>query len=271
MRYRLPVCVVLLLLQGCLSSGARIDRQAQAAHLTRTVVDGAGFRHVIYSKPSASSGAPHRLLIFLDGDGRPWDGRQPADDPTTRHPVALQLLAKTPVQGIYVSRPCYQQMSDPGCSPATWTSARYSAAVADSIAAAIRAVTRDAGHPDIVLVGYSGGGALAVLVAERLEHVTAVVTIAANLDIDAWTQQHNYLPLKDSLNPANSGTQHAWREIHLQGARDTVVPAATTTAYFRHFPDAQHWQFDDYDHVCCWADAWPEIFARIGKELDEKE
>ena len=38
-----------------------------------------------------------------------------------------------------------------------------------------------------------------MLIAERLENVTAVVTIAANLDTDAWTEHHKYLPMSQSL------------------------------------------------------------------------
>jgi dienelactone hydrolase len=150
----------------------------------------------------------------------------------------------------------------------TWTNGRYSAGIATSIAAVIDKVARSAGPSEIVLVGYSGGGALAVLVAERTHNVTAVITIAANLDTDAWTRHHGYLPLDRSLNPAASSFDHSWPEIHLQGGRDTVVPAATTAAYFARYPAARQWTFDDHDHVCCWVDDWPELFSGIQKAVE---
>ena len=266
MRYRYSGLVVLLTLalQGCLSASQRIDAQAGAAGLSRSVVAGRDFHHVIYANaPARSAAAAQRLIVYFDGDGRPWgsDGRQPAADPTTRKPLALQLLARTPAPGIYVSRPCYQELKDPSCDTALWTAARYSTAVVDSLVAAIERFP--ATPREIVLIGYSGGGVLATLAAERLAHVTAVVTLAANLDIDAWAQYHGYLPLTGSLNPALSERDHAWREIHLQGADDAVVPAATTVRYFARYPAARQQPFEGFSHVCCWVERWEEIFAGL--------
>ncbi|HEY6641820.1 dienelactone hydrolase family protein [Povalibacter sp.] len=262
--------LLLLLLQACVNNAQRIDRQAAAAQLTRSVVAGREFRHVVYANGQAANATTQRLLVYLDGDGRPWgaNGREPAADPTTRNPVALQLLAQTTAPAIYVSRPCYQRMNDSMCGPATWTSDRYSAVVVDSLAAAIQQAAGDDARKQIVLVGYSGGGVLAVLVAERLANVAAVITIAANLDIDAWTQHHHYLPLTGSSNPASSMHDHPWPEVHLQGTADHTVPAATTARYFARYPLAQRRQFDEFTHVCCWVEQWPEIFASIAGPLE---
>ncbi|HMN44568.1 MAG TPA: lipase family protein [Povalibacter sp.] len=266
MRYRHCGLILLLALQGCASSSQRIDAQAEAAGLSRSVVAGRDFRHVVYANALAhGDAAAQRLVVYFDGDGRPWgsSGLQPAADPTTRKPLALQLLARTPAPGIYVSRPCYQELKDPACEAAVWTSERYSTAVVDSLVAAIGQFSAARPPREIVLIGYSGGGVLATLAAERLGNVAAVVTIAANLDIDAWAQYHGYLPLTGSLNPAASGHDHAWREVHLQGADDAVVPAATTARYFARYPAAQQRQFDGFSHVCCWVERWAEIFADV--------
>jgi hypothetical protein len=254
-------------LAGCASDSERIDRTASAAGLGRSVVNGTAFRHIVYRNAVARSPGP--LFVFLDGDGRPWsdDGLQPRPDPTTRNPLALKLLMRTPAPAIYVSRPCYQQIVDAGCSSESWTSGRYSSAVVASIAAATRNAAASGGFPKIVLIGYSGGGALAVLAAEQLENVAGVVTIAANLDTDAWASYHRYLPLSASLNPAASNRTHPWREIHLSGAHDAVVPATTATAYFAKYPDARQWPYADSDHVCCWVAQWPQVFERIRTEL----
>ncbi len=159
-----------------------------------------------------------------------------------------------------MSRPCYQQLRDANCEAKIWTSERYSAEVVASLAAAIREAAGD-GTREIVLVGYSGGGVLAVLVAEQLVNVSAVVTIAANLDTEAWAAHHGYLPLTGSLNPALSTREHAWREVHLQGTEDGVVPIATTARYFTRYPSARALQFEGFSHVCCWVERWEEIFA----------
>jgi len=266
MRYRYWGFVLLLALQGCLSGSQRIDAQADAAGLSRSVVAGRDFHHVIYANALArSEAAEQRLIVYFDGDGRPWgsSGREPAADPTTHKPLALQLLARTPAPGIYVSRPCYQELKDPPCQPALWTSDRYSAAVVDSLVAAIQQFSGAKTPRQIVLIGYSGGGVLATLAAERLGNVATVVTLAANLDIEAWAQYHGYLPLNGSLNPATSEHDHAWPEIHLQGSDDAVVPGATTVRYFARYPAARQQQFEGFSHVCCWVERWGEIFAEV--------
>jgi dienelactone hydrolase len=257
---------------GCMSGAQRIDHLAESANLSRNVISGSNYRHIVYANRQADAvAADRRLVVYLDGDGLPWDatGQHPSVDPTTRHPIALQLLALTPEPSVYVSRPCYQELVDAACTTATWTSARYSLPVVESLAAAIRSATRTRNASGVILVGYSGGGTLAVLVAEKLQDVIAVVTIGANLDTDAWARHHDYLLLADSLNPAQDSHPHPWREVHLQGARDTVVPMATTSAYFSQHPGAQRRIFDEYDHVCCWVDNWPVLFAELQAALQE--
>jgi pimeloyl-ACP methyl ester carboxylesterase len=263
---RLLLLLAIACAAACTSNAQRIDRVAGDAQLSRRIVTGAQFQHVIYVSDVAADTAANagRLLVFLDGDGRPWseDGREPNTDPTTRNPIALQLLVKSQAPGVYISRPCYQEMVSAKCSPDVWTGGRYSAQVVASLAAVARDVSREKGATEIVMVGYSGGGALAVLVAERLANVTEVITIGANLDTDAWTQQHGYLPLATSLNPARSDQRHRWREVHFSGARDKVVPAATREAYFKKFPAAQQSVIEEFDHVCCWVEQWPALLQR---------
>lgn len=263
MNHRWLPWILLLLLQGCLSNGQRIDREAQRAGLTRSIVTGTAYRHVLY----ASDGPSSDLIVYLDGDGLPWgpDGQHVADDPTTRNPLALKLLIASQAPGVYLSRPCYQELRDEGCTSKSWTSGRYGSDVVDSMAAAVRKAAAQRGSPPIVLVGYSGGGVLAILIAERLDRVAKVITLSANLDTQAWTQHHGYLPLTDSLNPASSTYQHPWPELHLQGGQDTVVPASTTDGYFRLRPQALRRTFADYDHVCCWVQAWPALFESVRK------
>ncbi|MFL6550335.1 MAG: alpha/beta hydrolase, partial [Povalibacter sp.] len=245
-----------LLAFGCSSPGQRIDDLAHAAQLSRRIVEGTHFEHIVYANANALGSNDQRLFVFLDGDGRPWDadGLRPSKDPTTRHPIALQLLMRTQAPAIYISRPCYQQRTQAACSSRLWTQARYSEEVVASIASAIRKIAAERSATNLGLIGYSGGGVLAVLVAERLDGVSSVMTLGANLDVDAWTAEHSYLPLDESLNPARSERTHPWIETHLQGARDTVVPSATTDAYFVRYPAARRQLFATYDHSCCWVD-----------------
>jgi dienelactone hydrolase len=259
--------IAFAILAGCTSNGQKIDELAARAHLNRHQIRIGEFATVFYVKQSRSQ-ADETFAIFLEGDGVPWlHGMTPNVDPTTREPLALKLLADSDLAGAYVARPCYQEIQTRGCTPDLWTSGRYSQAVVDTLVSAIEHVLQRTRARHVALIGYSGGGVLAVLVAERVPRIAAVITLAANLDTDAWTAYHHYLPLGHSLNPARSEQAHAFREIHLIGRLDTVVPPQTRSAYFARYPAAQQIVLDNYTHVCCWLNDWPALTERIDSEL----
>lgn len=261
-RVALNAVFALLLLGGCTSAGQRLDQRAREAGLEIVHVTAGAFPSIVYLKRSAAADhASEPLTIYLESDGIPWLGRTPSNDPTTRRPVALEMLMRSPAPAAYVTRPCYNGLRSDKCHVDLWTGARYSSAVVESMAATVREAQRRVGAQRVALVGYSGGGSLAVLIAERLEHVVSVVTVAANLDTDAWTDHHNYLRLSESLNPALSDKPHPWPELHLRGANDLVVPLATTERYFARYPQAQQRTIEGFDHVCCWVRDWPRISA----------
>lgn len=216
-------------------------------------------------------GSPDLLVLFIEGDGSPWvdGGRLVADDPTPRVPLALELAAATPHSVLYLARPCFLEPQQPiGCSKALWTNERYSAAVVASMVAAASDYISVHRFERVLLVGYSGGGTLAVLMAPRLPRAVGVVTIAGNLDPDAWTRLHGYLPLEGSLNPAlEPPLSPDIRQWYLVGQRDSNVPAAATVRYFQRVPTDRVWTYARFDHVCCWVAQWPSSITTILDEL----
>ena len=248
---------------GCVSPTERFDARAATLTLERGTVPGAGFTHVVYRRPGAAPS--HVLHVYLDGDGRPWDGRVPAADPTPQEPLTLRLLALDTAPAVYLGRPCYHgTATSPPCAPALWTDARSSEAVVASLAAAARHLAAAGRYRAIVWVGYSGGGTLAMLAAPRVPETTEVVTIAANLDVDGWTRRHGQPPLAASLSPATQPPlPAAIRQRHYAGARDTVVPAAVVSG--GGIPGGSLTVVQDYDHVCCWVDFWPRVLAELGR------
>jgi pimeloyl-ACP methyl ester carboxylesterase len=261
--HRSALLLLALLLAGCSTNVIRIERLADALGMTRSVVTAGGFRSPIFMRGAAApQDAP--LAIFIEGDGVPWRGRrEPSFDPTTSDPIALKLLGQTPLPAAYVVRPCYHEMTGRRCTLERWTMERYSDEIVSSMTEAVRTATVQAQARKVVLVGYSGGGVLAVLIAERLDNVAGVITVGANLDTDAWTKHHGYLPLTGSLNPASSTAEHRWPEIHLYGERDDNAPAAIAAAYFKRFPNAKQQIVAANDHVCCWVEQWPSLWAQI--------
>jgi hypothetical protein len=120
----------------------------------------------------------------------------------------------------------------------------------------------------VLLVGYSGGGTLAVLMAARVVHIAGVVSVAGNLDPDAWTHRHHYLPLAGSLNPASQPPLPPdLPQWYLIGDRDTNVSYAMVGNYLDRVPQSRVWHFGDFDHSCCWGRAWPEVYAQIATQL----
>jgi len=227
-------------------------------------VPGDPFDHLVLQRPGPRTG---RLHVYLEGDGTPWLAGVPARDPTPRKPLALSLMAADPSPSLYLGRPCYHGL-DRGlaCPSVLWTSARYSEAVVASMAAAMRRLVAAEGVEEIVWLGYSGGGSLAVLLAPRLPQSVAVVTVAANLDIDAWTDLHGDLPLTGSLNPAREPPLPARIvQIHYVGGQDRLVPAdivrrgASASARVVVMPR--------FDHVCCWEAAWPRILGEVERAI----
>ena len=245
----------LLLAGGCRSASERFLDQAVRRSLQAEVVAGSGFRHLVLSRDRA---AGRTLHVYLDGDGVPWLGGYPAVDPTPRDPLVLDLMALDPGPAVYLGRPCYHGLGgDAACASALWTSSRYSEEVVTSMAAAARRVLAARGAERIMWLGYSGGGALAVLLAARLPETVGVVTVAANLDIDAWADQQRASRLVGSLNPSRQPRlPAAVFQRHYAGGRDRSVTAEARAG-------VEVVVVPDYDHRCCWASVWPAVLADL--------
>lgn len=271
LRLKVVAIFALFFAAGCASRVTAPAAIAAKHGLIQAELQGTVFTHTAYHTPASSQSddSAELLWVFIDGDGRPWiGGREPAKNPTSARPIALELAAQMQRPVLYIGRPCYDRPAmEPSCTATWWTDARYSPTVVQSLAAAIRRYQDQAHFERLVLVGYSGGGVLAELVAHEVSNVAAVVTIAANLDVSAWTEYHGYLPLTASLNPAATTNPASWPEIHLLGEEDEVVPPETVQRYFERHPRGVVWRYSNYGHVCCWREEWPRIVGRIDEQL----
>lgn len=263
-RWGSAAVLALALLGACATPAARFAETAGAMGFERQVVIGAGFRHVLFWNNRGRAGAT--LHVYIDGDGTPDIGGYPAADPTSRNPLMLRLLALDPGPAVLLGRPCYEGLADdPGCRPAVWMDERYSEAVVASMAAALREILAQGSYRHVGLFGHSGGGTLAVLLAARVPETAAVVTAAANLDIDAWAESRGARPFIGSLNPARQPPLSATViQRHYAGGRDEVVPAAVTRKGLA--PGVPLTVIPDYDHRCCWEKLWPDLLADLAKQ-----
>ena len=210
-----------LLLAGCagpawqnMPPGARLDR-VQSRFELRTV-----WRH----GNGVDGSSP--LVVAIEGDGRPWLYRtRVARDPTPSNPLLWNWFAQWSGQALYLGRPCYYQKSLPGpdsaCAPYWYTNGRYSEPVIDSLARALRKL---APRRPLILLGHSGGGTLAMLLAARVPNSCAVVTLAGNLNVGAWLQAHDYSPLTGSLDPSRQAPLPGRiRQWHFYSITDKVI------------------------------------------------
>lgn len=264
-RFLLIACFTAMV-SACATPAQRMNDTATRLGYTRTTAMGPAFPEVIYEYNFSSTGQV--LHVYLGGDGSPWLHRYwVSRDPTPRNPVMLKLMALDHAPSIYLGRPCYDGFANQApCNPLLWTQARYSARVVDNMAAVLRKRLASGPFTGVMLFGYSGGGALAMLLAQRVPETRAVVTIAGNLDTDAWADYHGYSPLTDSLNPARSlPLAPSIVQLHIAGNRDTNVPPELTRRALKRQDRAHMVVMSGYDHACCWQRLWPYVLKGVGE------
>jgi len=219
------------------------------------------------------------LTIYIEGDGLAWLNRhRPSMNPTPINPLAFKLALKHPGSNVaYLARPCQfiDLAGQSQCSIDTWTEGRYSDSVIESMDSAISQLKSIFNTNHLILVGFSGGAAVAILVAARRNDVDRIISVAGNLDHRVWTDYHQLQPLSRSLNPADVVAQvDDIPQWHFVGALDEVVPLAVARSYQAKFakPDAVHIEIiEGFDHQCCWENDWAGllekyVFKNSGRE-----
>ncbi len=245
---------------GCGTLADRADRVALAHGYQRLQLEGATFRHVAYFKPG---NVGTTLNVYIEHDGVPWiTPERPADDPTPRRLVMLNLMAGDPAPALYLGRPCYFGFADtPPCEAVWWTHRRFSAQVIRSMEAALSGFL--GAHPEyrsVQFLGYSGGGVVAALMAGAFPMTRRLVTVAAPLDLDAWARLHHYSPLEGSIDPSRqSPLPDSVIQLHLAGADDSVVPDYLIEPFVMRQGRANFVKVPGVDHYCCWDAVWAGI------------
>ena len=264
----LVILCVLLLLQACTSVQCRdcinVKLPINAEYSVNSLnQDRNPLREVNVSIKNAQSASWH---IYLEGDGNPWrKGLWPNTNPNSRQQLALQLMNIDNNASVYLQRPCYGYVGIPPapCVPALWTSARYGEAIVATLDQTLDNLQQNYGHKPLILIGHSGGGTLAMLLAQRRNDVRGVITLAGNLDPDAWTAHHNYLPLNQSLNPSRAPvlppTIFRW---HFIGTKDVVIPAAISQQATVQDPLAKL-RIYPFSHDDGWKKIWPAILSEL--------
>ncbi|NOQ13483.1 MAG: hypothetical protein GQ583_03250 [Methyloprofundus sp.] len=267
---KIPTFFLILALTSCVSPANKFSRKALEYGFDSLEISSDSFTHRIYFNQFVLHSAdPKRLHVYLDGDGTPWLRHQwIAKDPTSRNPLILRLMHLDKTPAILLGRPCYYGLNKGiHCENKYWTSHRYSSVVVNSMVSVLNAWVEKNNYKELVFIGFSGGGTLAVLMANNVNITTKVVTVAANLDVRAWSEFHGYRGLDNSLNPIEEAILNTdIQQLHFAGKEDNVVPAFIIKKYAQSQKNSRYFEVSGNGHVCCWEVGWPEILDIIDKK-----
>jgi len=275
--FRLVWCfmaVLVVLAWSCATDGrTRALDQAASAGWRRVDFEGQTFTLAGWLKHAGGQASCSALVVYIEGDGAAFDNRRtPAADPTPRDPMAFKLALADPAPCVlYLARPCHYvtDAARRSCEVRYWTDARYSEPVIADLDAAITRGKALCNATTIDLVGYSGGGVVAVLLAARRADVRSLLTVAANLDLGGWTRLHDVTPLRASLDPMDVAPQlRTLRQIHFVGAEDNVVPAAVVQPFVDRVGNPALARLElvaGQSHHCCWQLQWPSLLSSARK------
>lgn len=266
------------------SSGNAWINQLQLQNgLTTKIHRSAQFSHLVITNQSYQQAITHGmnnahspLYIFIEGDGQAWVRNKIKQDPTSKKPLLLNIMKDTSHAALYLGRPCYYQNvtkeNTRHCHPNYWTQLRYSQEIIDSLIHVLfqQALGR---FQQLVFIGHSGGGSLALLIAESIDKMHKkkdihfskkifVITLAGNIDIDAWASHHEYTPLIGSINPRSLPDLGNINQLHFLAALDKKIPPKIVLPTLKKFALHYH-TIADIDHTCCWHTYWTTIDKAI--------
>ena len=260
------------LLVGCVSDDSRIIAKeiAQHSRLSRDDIQTNPFLIATWSRITAPV---HSLRVYIEGDGFAWKSRtQPSDDPTPRNPIGLMLAAADKNQNVlYIARPC-QFIGPPlpaHCDKRVWTSDRFSPSVIDAMNDALSQFVKQYPGVKLELIGYSGGGNIAAILAERRTDVRSLRTVAGNLDVAYVNAIHHVSAMPDAVSAIDRASAlRTMPQLHFSGDADkTVTPEVAQR--FQRAVGGTCSQVDivsNMTHGSDWAAIWPQLLA---KELPE--
>ncbi|WP_198408191.1 alpha/beta hydrolase family protein [Pseudogulbenkiania sp. NH8B] len=257
----------MLLLVGCaeLDRNAHADALAAPAGLKRENVVTEQFVLTAFTH-IAQPDQP--LTVYIEGDGLAWITRnEPSADPTPLAATGLALVAADPTPNVvYLARPCqFTPMElNPHCEVSYWTGKRFAPEVVASMNEAVSHFASRVPGQHINIVGYSGGGAIAVLIAARRTDVASIRTVAGNLDSEFVNQLHHVSSMPESENPIDFASRVATiPQVHFSGTDDSVVPPEVAQRFVHATGGrcAQARTVQDLTHNSDWGRQWPMLLA----------
>jgi len=270
-KYYTIILTIALLSSGCVSKLSPKVRQhtadtvAQSGNLVQQKIATDDFLLTTYQRFDATADNK-QMVVYIEGDGMAWISRdQLSSNPTPVQPIALKLASiDTNANVLYVARPCQylwpQKMNR--CSSKYWSNKRGSEEVISSINQAISIVKQKQNISSIRLIGYSGGGGIAALIADRRADVSEFVSVSGNLNYKLFTQTHNLSPMNGSIDPITVANQiGSIPQIHYVGADDKIIPKQIALSFSDKVKVINNVSHDN------WPDKWAQILKTVNHDL----
>jgi len=228
--YKACMVMISALLIACQSPREALQHLADAQGRQVEVLPGRAFPLLVLTPHAA--GNQTRLRVYLEGDGHAWaTASQPSLDPSPHNLLVPRLAVDDPTPNAYLARPCQFVMAA-ACQSALWTNRRFSQEVVTRLGQALDQLKQRYGNSEFELVGYSGGAALALLLAAQRNDVTQVQTLAGNLSPRLWAKMKGLSPLDGSLDPLDYRNRLALLpQRHLIGEADLIIPGGLADRY----------------------------------------
>jgi dienelactone hydrolase len=262
--------LALFFFSGCLSvpsSSERLttaDTVASKAGFTKELVKTDTYILTSFSRIS-QKGAP--VTVYIEGDGYAWvTSSRPSGDPTPRDPLTLKLAVQDPAANVvYLARPCQFTPAEknPVCEEFYWTAGRFSEEVIKSMDQAVSYFVQRTQASGVDLIGYSGGAAVAILVAARRQDIKSFRTVAGNLDPELVNRTHGVSFLEGSLDPLEAAPKTASTpQLHFIGGDDEVIPFGVLESFSSKLGGSSCFHFKtipEATHNKGWVESWNEL------------
>lgn len=252
MKYLFYIVLLIIFLSGCSNKIPNLDKRLDTIY---SLKDDKTFRKDIKTKNfnifslQNISKSCHNINIYIEGDGLAWITRNKiSSNPTPINPIAFKLMSLDNSKcKIYIARPC-QYTTSKNCNKKYWTSHRFNDKIIESYSEVLNIIKENSKIKTFSLIGYSGGGAVALLLAVKRNDINSIITIAGNLDHKKWSDYHNITPLNGSLNPIDfTNKLKLINQYHLIGKNDKIVPEEIFFSYKNYFEDSKNIFYIKYD------------------------
>jgi len=181
----------------------------------------------------------NNVLVIIEGDGNAWINRYtPSSDPTPKRPLNFIEPSSLPPSWIYLGRPCqFNKDTDENiCNSLLWTMDRFAEPTIQLYNDFLDSIKSQYGLSSFDLLGYSGGGTIAAILASQRSDVRTLTTLAGNLDVTLFNEHHKVSAMPSAINPKDLVEQlEKVPQRHVIGLEDDIVPVKIIESYRKSF------------------------------------